>query len=196
MKKKIFLFLKLYILDNYRAGTYLIRRYMFIIFRGVNVGSGTKLDENVKSTFYAELAIGANGYIGSDVSFEVGRLWERCGGLTIGRHIWISRGCLLQCAGRIEIGDDVLIGEYTSIRDTQHGYERSDMVIRAQKDIVGELKIENNVWIGRGCLILGKPGGIVIGTGSIIGANSVVTRSIPPHTVWGGVPARFIKVRS
>lgn len=195
MKKKIFLFIKLYILDNLRRILFFLRRIFFMTFRGVNVGVGTKLGSNVTSTFYAELRIGNDGYICSDVSFEVGRLWERCKGLTIGDRIWISRGCLLQCAGRIEIGDDVLIGEYTSIRDTQHGSDRNDIPIRSQVDVIGEIKIEDNVWIGRGCLILGKPGGIILGTGSIIGANSVVTKSIPPNTIWGGVPARQLRSR-
>ena len=37
--------------------------------------------------------------------------------------------------------------------------------------------------------------GVTIGRGSIVAAGSVVTKSIPPYTIWGGVPARFIKNR-
>lgn len=173
-----------------------MRRIIFIALRGVKIGKGAKIGKHVTTTFYAELDVGNSAYIGNLVRFEVGRLWEHCRGLSIGEHIWISHGCLLQCAGRIRIGNNVLIGEYTSIRDTSHGYDNLDMPIRSQADVVGEIIIEDNVWIGRGCLILGKPAGIVIGKGSIIGANSVVTKSIPPNTVWGGVPARFIKNRN
>lgn len=50
--------------------------------------------------------------------------------------------------------------------------------------------IEDKVWIGIGATVLP---GVTIGYGSIIGANSVVTHDVPPMTVVGGNPARFIK---
>jgi acetyltransferase-like isoleucine patch superfamily enzyme len=56
----------------------------------------------------------------------------------------------------------------------------------------GMVKIGNNVFIGMNVIIV-KP--ISIGDGAIIGANSVVTKDIPPYTIWGGNPARFIKTR-
>jgi acetyltransferase-like isoleucine patch superfamily enzyme len=161
----------------------------------VRFGAGTRIGSNVEVAFRAELQVGEDCHIGRDVTFEVGRVWEHCRGMTIGNRTWISRGCLLQCSGRIQIGDDVLIGEFASVRDTRHGHERSDQPMRMQPDVVGEICIEDNVWIGRGCLILGRPEGIVLGCGSILGANSVVTRSVPANTVWGGVPARFIRNR-
>ena len=70
MKKKIFLFLQLYIVNTYRFCVYVTRRYKFMIFRGVKVGVGTQLDKNVQTTFCAELNIGATGYLGRNVSFE------------------------------------------------------------------------------------------------------------------------------
>ena len=54
----------------------------------------------------------------------------------------------------------------------------------------GPLIIEDNVWIGYKVTIIG---GITIGTGAIIGANSVVTKDIPPYSVAAGIPARVIK---
>ena len=50
--------------------------------------------------------------------------------------------------------------------------------------------IEDKVWIGINATVLP---GVRIGYGSIIGANSVVTHDVPPMTVVGGNPARFIK---
>ncbi|WP_397445428.1 acyltransferase [Polaribacter sp. R77954] len=52
--------------------------------------------------------------------------------------------------------------------------------------------VEDDVWIGNGCTILA---GVTIGMGSIIAAGSVVSRSIPPCEIWGGVPAKKIKDR-
>ena len=96
----------------------------------------------------------------------------------------------------MNIGDDVLIGEYVSIRDSTHGHDVLSVPIKNQPDIIGSVEIESNVWIGRGSLIQGNRSKLVLGEGSIIGANSVVTRSIPPFEIWGGVPARFIRRRA
>lgn len=52
--------------------------------------------------------------------------------------------------------------------------------------------IGNDVWIGQGAVIRG---GIDIGHGSIVGANAVVTRDVPPYAIVGGVPARLIRYR-
>ena len=50
--------------------------------------------------------------------------------------------------------------------------------------------IEDKVWIGIGATVLP---GVRIGYGSIVGANSVVTHDVPPMTIVGGNPAKFIK---
>ena len=52
------------------------------------------------------------------------------------------------------------------------------------------IEIENNVWIGGGCILLP---GVTIGENSVIGAGSVVTRPIPPNCVAVGNPCRVIR---
>jgi len=54
------------------------------------------------------------------------------------------------------------------------------------------VRIGNDVWIGQNVTI---KFGVSIGDGAIVAANSVVTKDIPPYTVFGGVPAKFIKNR-
>ena len=53
----------------------------------------------------------------------------------------------------------------------------------------GRIKIEDNCFIGLRSIILPN---VTVGTNSILAAGSVVTKSIPPGEVWGGVPARYI----
>ena len=52
--------------------------------------------------------------------------------------------------------------------------------------------IDDDVWIGSNCTITA---GVHIGTGSIVGANSVVTKDVPPYSIVGGVPATVIGTR-
>ena len=56
----------------------------------------------------------------------------------------------------------------------------------------GDIVVGNDVWIGRECAIMP---GVKIGDGAIVAACSVVAGDIPPYTVFGGNPARFIKRR-
>ncbi len=57
---------------------------------------------------------------------------------------------------------------------------------------IKSVKIGNDVWIGYGSLV---KGGVNIGDGAVIAANSVVTKDIEPYTIVGGVPAKVIKKR-
>lgn len=56
----------------------------------------------------------------------------------------------------------------------------------------GDIVIGNDVWIGRECVVMP---GVKIGDGAIVAASSVVVKDIPPYTVFGGNPAKFIKQR-
>jgi maltose O-acetyltransferase len=54
----------------------------------------------------------------------------------------------------------------------------------------GSITVGPDAWIGTGAVVLP---GVTVGEGAVVGANSVVTRDVPPYTVVGGAPARFIK---
>jgi acetyltransferase-like isoleucine patch superfamily enzyme len=139
------------------------------------------------------LSLGDDLYVGDRCTFEIYVNPE--GRVTIGSNTWISHDFHLQCADQISIGRNVLVGEFVSIRDTTHSYLDPVLPIKNQSDVSSPVIMEDDVWIGRGCLIQAKAPGIVIGRGAIVGANSVVTSSIPPMEVWGGTPAKMLKQR-
>jgi len=139
------------------------------------------------------LAVGDGTYIGDRCVFEIGL--EPLGRILIGANSWISRDCHLQGTREIRIGQNVLIGEFVSIRDATHGYQDLNVCIKEQPDTSSSIIIEDGVWIGRGCLIQARAAGVVIGQGAIIGANSVVTKPVPAMEIWAGAPARLIKSR-
>lgn len=109
----------------------------------------------------------------------------------IGNNTVIGRHCMITAKNLIRIGDNVLMGAYVQVIDTNHGI-KSGQIIRDQRAEIGEVVIGNDVWIGAGAKILMN---CHIGDGAIIGANAVVTADIPANAIAIGVPARVIKYR-
>ena len=110
-----------------------------------------------------------------------------CGiNIKVGENVFINACCRFQDQGGIEIGDGSLIGHNTTIATLNHDFNPS----KRQNLTPSPVKIGNNVWIGSDCTILP---GVEIGDGAIIGAGSVVTKSIPANTIAVGNPAKIIK---
>lgn len=109
--------------------------------------------------------------------------------IEIGDDVVISRGVHIVAFNGVHIGPGSMIGEYASIRDANHDYaeSRRQTPLREAGHRAVPIHIGANVWIGRGAVILS---GVSIGDGAVVGANAVVTRSIAPGAVVGGVPAR------
>ena len=61
--------------------------------------------------------------------------------------------------------------------------------MRTQGIVSSPVLVEDDVWIGHGAIILK---GVSIGTGAIISAGSVVTKTVPAYSIVGGVPAQII----
>jgi acetyltransferase-like isoleucine patch superfamily enzyme len=98
----------------------------------------------------------------------------------------------------IHIGSKVIFGPEVTIRGGNH---RTDLVGRFMFDITEAEKrpeddlgvvIEDDVWIGTRAVIVH---GVTIGRGAVVGAGAVVTRSVPPYAIVGGVPAKVIRFR-
>jgi acetyltransferase-like isoleucine patch superfamily enzyme len=110
--------------------------------------------------------------------------------LQIGKSFTLSYGAVISCQHSIRIGDYVMIGEYSSLRDSTHVYNTPGLPYSQQNDQAVEISIGNNVWIGRGCLVLP---GTIIEDGVIVAAHSVVKGRLEAYSMYGGAPAKFIK---
>lgn len=102
------------------------------------------------------------------------------GRIIIGNGVFINNGCSINAHKSISIGDNVLFGENVCIYD--HNYNFSDITktIASQGHKSTEIDIGNNCWIGSNVTILR---GVTIGDGSIIGANCLIYKSIPPYSI-------------
>lgn len=114
--------------------------------------------------------------------------------LTIGANSHIGDDGHITCINMIQIGNNVRMGRKVFITDNAHGAsDRTLLDIAPNKRLLvskGPVIIEDNVWIGEMVCIMP---GVKIGKGSIIGANAVVTKDVPPYCVVGGNPAKIIK---
>ncbi|GAB3041897.1 acyltransferase [Spirosoma pulveris] len=112
--------------------------------------------------------------------------------LSVGNFSQLGKNSSL--TGPIVIGDYVMMGPDVIIMGVTHDVSdiQKNMIDPTNPFIEKEVKIGNNVWIGTRVIILP---GVEIGDHSIIGSGAVVTKSFPPNSVIGGVPAKLIKRR-
>ena len=145
---------------------------------------------------------GKNIRLGSQVSVLSGCVLETVPGefqpdLSIGDGCSINEYTHITCAGKIVIGDNLLTGRYCLFSDNLHGEscleDMNQPPLARKVKCSGEIHIGKNVWLGDRVTVLG---GVSIGDGVIIGANSVVTKDIPAYSVAVGVPAKVVKNES
>jgi acetyltransferase-like isoleucine patch superfamily enzyme len=110
-----------------------------------------------------------------------------CGkNLKIGKNVFFNAGVKIQDQGGVTIEDGALIGHNVVIATLDHSLDpRHRGNLRPAPIHIGK-----NVWVGANAAICK---GVTIGDGAVIAAGAVVTKNVPENTVFGGVPARFIK---
>lgn len=105
------------------------------------------------------------------------------GDVSLGNRVSLAAYVHIWGEGSVKIGNEVMIGSHTAIVSLTHDKQAAKMwKTENKKNVV----IHDNVWIGAHCVIMP---GVEIGSGSIIGAGSVVTESVPANTISYGVPA-------
>ena len=113
--------------------------------------------------------------------------------IEIGERVVIRPHTMLMADddARIIIGNDVLIGAGVHVYVNNHRFDNRDVKIVDQGYFPSEdVVVEDDVWIGANAILLP---GVRVGRHSVIAAGSVVTKSVEPFSVYGGVPARKIK---
>lgn len=174
--------------------------YAFIRLHIKHVKYGKKLKVYGKLMIYGEkgkIEIGNFVTINSSVKYVPNgsglytSLWSNGGEIYIGNYVGMTR-CSIVSQKRVVIEDNVFLGAGSKIYDTDFhplDYEKriSGQDILAKTD---EIVIKEGAFIGAMSIILK---GVTIGKHSIVGAGSVVTKSIPDGEIWAGNPAIFIR---
>lgn len=111
--------------------------------------------------------------------------------ITIGHRVTATGGLVLGAHQDITIEDDVMFASNVIISDALHGYDTANVPYKYQPmGHIAPILIKRGCWIGQNVVILP---GVTIGEYTIIGANSVVTKSIPARSIAYGAPARVVK---
>lgn len=108
-----------------------------------------------------------------------------------GGHLKIGQGATnvgltIMCAKEVTIGNGVRIGRNVSIRD----WNGPHVIISDSYRNHAPVHIEDHVWLCTGCTIMP---GVTVGEGSVVAANALVTKNVPPHSLVGGSPAKVLK---
>ena len=137
------------------------------------------------------------GSIGKGVHVDIDFHCECGKHIFIGDKVIINMNCTFVDNNRIDIGNNVLIASNVQIYTATHSVRLDERMVQNWSEgqeicrtYALPVKIEDGVWIGGGVIILP---GVTIGRNSVIGAGSVVTRSIPENCVAVGNPCRVIK---
>ena len=148
--------------------------------------SGIKIGQKKLRAFCGRLMLRS---CGKDVNIEKNALFSNK--VSLGDYSGL--GVNSKIYGTCTIGDYVMMGEDCTVITRNHRNDRTDIPMMHQGfEEERPVTIGNDVWIGDKVTILA---GVEIGDGCIIGAGSVVTKSIPPYSIAAGVPARVIRSR-
>ncbi len=181
------------------VGWFISRTFWSIYFRILTYLKGVKLGHNSKFYGFTKIkrATGSRIVIGENATFRSAPTSNLIGVnkpcilstlnkeavLTLGDNCGLS-GTVIGCFKEITIGNNVLIGSNTLITDSN--WHPKDIRSGNPQPVV----IGNNVWLGVNVTVLK---GIKIGDNAVIGAGSVVTKTIPANVVAAGNPCKVIR---
>jgi len=163
-------------------------RRLLLAARGARIGSGTRIAKRTLATWPHQLEIGDHCILQPDIFFNYDHYWVPGPSIIVGDNVFIGRGCEFNIREKITIGNRVLIASGCTFVDHDHGRDPAGNVT---SDCPGALiSIEEGAWIGANCTVLK---GVRVGRNSVLGAGSVLTKSIPDREVWAGAPAARIR---
>lgn len=111
--------------------------------------------------------------------------------IRIGNNVSATADVQISALESITIEDDVMFASNVFVGDHQHGYQNADIPYKYQPIWkISPITIKKGCWIGQNVIVMP---GVTIGEHSIIGANSMVNRDIPPRCIAAGSPASVIK---
>jgi acetyltransferase-like isoleucine patch superfamily enzyme len=178
-------------LIQYSTGFWSRIRKRLLLARGAVIPGAVRLGkiEVPRNAWAFQLENGVALDNGVVLLFTIGSQTSRSPCVIIGENVYVNRYTIIDASSHVEIGRDTMIGPHCYITDHDHGFSIGDLP--GQTDLVNApTKIGERCWLGAGVIVLK---GVEIGSGTVVAAGAVVTRSLPEGVVAAGVPARITK---
>ncbi|MFT3932631.1 MAG: acyltransferase [Chitinophagaceae bacterium] len=125
------------------------------------------------------------------VSFKFDNPWVPGPNIKLGDRVFVGSMCEFNITESISIGNDTNIASGCRFIDHNHGIALGTL-IGLQPNPKAGISIGEGVWLGCNVVVLM---GVTIEEGAVVAAGAVVTKSIPPNEIWGGIPAKKIGER-
>lgn len=155
----------------------------------ININDYVEINAQVKDS----VSMGNNIHIGKYSIIKcTGTYKDSKPSIFIGDNFGCGDFCFFGCAGGIKIGNNVIMGQNVRFHAQNHLFDLTNIPIREQGTTQKGIVIEDDCWIGAGSVFLD---GVTVGTGCVIGSNTVVTKNIEPYSVVVGNPGKVIKKR-
>ncbi|WP_322971826.1 acyltransferase [Faecalibacter sp. LW9] len=157
--------------------------------KNITIGKDTVIRENVElECLNGTIEIGNNCFLLQNI-----KIMCYGGNIKIGNDVSINPFCILYGHGNLTIGNNVRIANSSVFIPSNHNFQRTDIPIWHQGETSKGIILEDDIWIGTNVKVLD---GVKISKGIIVGAGSVVTKSLNKEFgIYAGVPAKFIKYR-
>lgn len=157
--------------------------------RGATIGEGVRIEGLSRRG----VEIGPGASIGAHSIIVPTSVMRILGvGCTIGANSGIGQFSFIGCGGGVEIGRDVIMGQYVSFHTENHLFDDLERPILDQGVRSAPVVIGDDCWVGAKVTFLS---GARVGHGCVVAAGAVVRGEIPPWSIIGGVPARIIGSR-
>ncbi len=157
------------------------------------IGAGARISPPFRFYGLNQMSLGEKAFIARDCWIHIvgGHDEEGPAKIIIKAHAGIGMGATISAAREVVIEEYALLARNVYISDHAHAYENIGIPIMHQ-DINGiaPVRIGRSSWLGQNVVVLP---GVTIGRHCIIGANSVVNKSIPDFSIAVGAPARVVK---
>lgn len=155
------------------------------------LGEGSIVDRPIWVYGAHQISIGSNSFIlrGCSLAVEEPGHDRKPPVLQIGDRVGIRPNCVISASESVVIEDDVIIGAFTSIVDSDHTFSLGRPNVMHNPMSSSPIRIGRGTWLAERVAVLR---GSTIGRCCIVGANSVVRGTLPDYSIAVGAPARIV----
>lgn len=181
----------------YRLGVRIRSKCFSLLAAGAfaHFGRRTVLMLPVRVAGEQRISIGDDVFIGSGSWLQTLRDERHTAiAISVGNGSSIAGACVISAVEEVILEEEVLLARNVYISDHMHRHtDTRTPILHQGLDRIQPVRVKKGAWLGQNVVVCP---GVTIGTGAVIGANSVVTRDIPDFAVAVGAPARVVKTYS